>query len=113
MSDMTRDRRRWHRSVTGDQCELELQLTHHVRLIDISMTGALVRIAGDSMPGPRAELRTTLGDSPFAVAVEVRRAAAEPESGRSGEDQRVGVTFIGIDAPNRRCLERFLRQPAS
>ncbi len=113
MPDVMPDRRRWRRIPVRDRHDLKLGLAHRVRLLEISMTGALMRIAGDSAFGRCAELRATLGDSPFVVSVEIRRAAAEPESGKWAGDRRLGVTFVAIDSQNRRCLERFLRQPAS
>jgi c-di-GMP-binding flagellar brake protein YcgR len=113
MSDVVPDRRRWRRTPVRDRHQLRLSLAHRVRLLDISMTGALIRIADGSALGRCAELRTTLGDSPFVVSVEIRRAAVEPEDGKWAGDRRLGVTFVAIDSQNRRCLERYLRQPAS
>ena len=90
-----------------------LGLTRVVRLVDISMTGALLRSAEDASVGQRGELRTKLGDHTFAVHVEIRRVAPPTGHGASAGSSRLGVTFVWVDAENRRCLERFLRQPGS
>jgi c-di-GMP-binding flagellar brake protein YcgR len=113
MSNWSEERRRAARIAVGDGCELGIGLARSVRLIDISMTGALMRTFEESPIGQRGELRTTLGDSPFVVHVEIRRVAADTGQGEWGGGYRVGVAFVSLDPLNRRCLERFLRQPAS
>jgi hypothetical protein len=112
MSD-TGERRRTARVIVSSRCELGLGLTRSVRLVDISMAGALMRASEESAVGERGELRTMLGDAPFVVHVEIRRVSVDsPERGWAG-GFKVGVAFVSLDPQNRRCLERFLRQPAS
>jgi hypothetical protein len=96
-----------------EPCEIGLGLSRVVRLVDISMTGALLRSPDDAPVGQRGELRTKLGDHTFVVDVEVRRVAPPPEHASSAGGCRLGVTFVAVDAESRRCLERFLRQPVS
>jgi PilZ domain len=113
MPDAFEERRRTARIAVGDGREVGLGLARVVRLVDISMTGALMRASHDSPVGQRGELRTKLGDNTFVVLVEIRRVVSEPGQGESGGGYyTLGVAFVSLDAENRRCLERFLRQPA-
>jgi c-di-GMP-binding flagellar brake protein YcgR len=112
MPEFFEERRRAPRVVLKEPCEVGLGSTRVVRLVDISMTGALLRSADDNTPvGRRGELRTKLGDHTFAVLVEIRRVAPSAGQEASTAGCRLGVTFVSVDAENRRCLERFLRQP--
>jgi len=113
MSDHLEERRRTARAVVRGECEIELGLASVVRLVDISMSGALMRASQDWPIGQRGELRTTLGDNTFVVEVEIRRAAAELGQAEWAGNHKVGVAFVSLDPQNRRCLERFLKQPAS
>jgi c-di-GMP-binding flagellar brake protein YcgR len=113
ISDRFEERRRTTRLVVRDGCEVAFGLARVVRLVDISMSGALMRALQDWPIGQRAELRTTLGDNTFVVHVEVRRVASESAQGEWAGGYRIGVAFVSLDPQNRRCLERFLKQPAS
>jgi hypothetical protein len=112
MPDLTEERRRTVRLTVS--AELGLGRHSAVRLVEISMSGALLRTSHGPPPvGQRGELRAQLGDHTFAAQVEVRRVV--PQSGQADGPGRysVGVTFVSLDAENRRCLERFLRQPGA
>jgi hypothetical protein len=87
---------------------LVLKRPHSARLIEISMTGALLRTTLDLAVGQRVDLQTRLGDHTFTAPVEVRRVVRPREA---LQIYTLGVTFVSLDADNRRCLERFLRQP--
>jgi hypothetical protein len=84
-----------------------------VRLVDISMTGALLRTAEEPLVGACGELRTKLGDHTFVARVEVRRVMAESGQGQAAGGYGIGVAFLSLDVDNRRCLERFLRHPST
>ena len=86
---------------------------HAVRLLEISMSGALMRSSQQPPVGQRGELRTKLGSQTFAAQVEIRRVAPQPNTGVAPTHYNVGVSFVSLDSENRRCIERFLRQPAS
>jgi c-di-GMP-binding flagellar brake protein YcgR len=110
MSDMHEERRETARVPPKEGSELWLGRPHAVRLLEISMTGALVRASHAPPVGERGELRAQLNDHTFVAQVEIRRVVAHKEMlGR----YNLGVTFVSLDAENRRCLERFLRQPAT
>jgi hypothetical protein len=104
------ERRTTPRVPPGEDLELTLQRSHKVRLIEISVTGALLRTSFALDIGQRVELQTRLGDHTFAAEVEVRRVVAPARGALQG--YTLGVTFVSLDADNMRCLERFLRQPA-
>jgi c-di-GMP-binding flagellar brake protein YcgR len=112
MPDLFEERRRTTRVAIRDRCQVGLGVARMVRLVDISMTGALLRVPQDSPIGLRGELRTKLGDNTFAVHVEIRRVVSQSGHGESAGGYRLGVAFVSLDSDNRRCLERFLRQPA-
>ena len=106
------ERRRTTRVAVRAGSEIGLGLARVVRLVDISMTGALLRAPQDTLVGQRGELRTKLGYDTFVVLVEIRRVLTQPGQGESAGGYRLGVAFVSLDSDNRRCLERFLRQPA-
>ena len=77
------------------------------------MTGALLRTSHGLSVGQRGELRAKLGDHTFAARVEIRRVVSQSGQGELPGRHSLGVTFVSLDPENRRCLERFLRQPAT
>jgi len=113
MSDLNQERREAARVTAKDGWELWLGRPHAVRLAEISMTGALLRSSHGPPIGERGELRTKLGDHTFAVQVEIRRVVPQSAPGEAPERYSLGVSFVSLDSENRRCLERFLRQPAT
>jgi hypothetical protein len=112
MSDMQEERRQTARVPPKEGSELWLARPHAVRLVEISMTGALLRASHGPPVGERGELRAKLNDHTFVAQVEdsTRRG---PGSGEMPGRYSLGVTFVSLDSDNRRCLERFLRQPAT
>ena len=112
MPDLFEERRRTTRVAVRDRSTVELSVVRMVRLVDISMAGALLRASQDSPIGLRGELRTKLGDNTFVAHVEIRRVVSQSGQGESAGGYRLGVAFVSLDSDNRRCLERFLRQPA-
>jgi hypothetical protein len=113
MTDMHQERREAARVTAKDGWELWLGRPHAVRLLEISMTGALLRSSHGPPVGERGELRTKLGDHTFAVQVEIRRVVPQSAPGDVPGRYSLGVVFVSLDSENRRCLERFLRQPAT
>jgi c-di-GMP-binding flagellar brake protein YcgR len=112
MSDMQEERRQTARVPPKEGSELWLARPHAVRLVEISMTGALLRASHSPPVGERGELRATLNDHTFVAQVEIRRVVAQGTGEMPGR-YSLGVTFISLDSDNRRCLERFLRQRAT
>jgi c-di-GMP-binding flagellar brake protein YcgR len=112
MSDMQEERRQTARVPPKEGSELWLARPHAVRLVEISMTGALLRASHGPPVGERGELRAKLNDHTFSAQVEIRRVVAHGPGEMPGR-YSLGVTFVSLDSENRRCLERFLRQPAT
>jgi hypothetical protein len=106
-SPVTPERRQSPRVTVGGGIECQLDLRSRVRLLDISLSGAL--LAADlAMPvGASAQLRSGLGASPLRTDVQVRRsarlAAGLPLKG-------VGAVFTAMDERSRQTLEDFLKK---
>jgi hypothetical protein len=84
-----------------------LEMRTRVRLLDISLTGALL---GSDLPlpaGVRAQLRIGVHTGSFAPGVEIRREAGSRDH-RSVH--ALGAAFVEMDEPSRRSLEAFLRK---
>jgi hypothetical protein len=112
MTNLFEERRQTARVTAKNGSELWLGRPHAVRLIEISMTGALLRASHGPPVGEHGELRTKLGDHTFTVRVEIRRVAPSGSGDMPGR-YTLGVSFVSLDPENRRCLERFLRQPGT
>ena len=99
------ERRRVPRVAVDEGLECRLEVRTKIRLLDISLSGALM--AGDAaLPvGTRAQLRAGVGPAPFAPEVQVKR-----QVDRSGRDAALGAVFVGMDEKSRRSLEEFLRK---
>lgn len=107
MGEPTGERRQWPRATLGDTLDCRLEVRSRVRLLDISLTGALV--AGDvPLPiGTRAQLRSGIASGTFTPDVEVRRVSEA--SGRTPATG-LGAVFLAMDERSRRSLEQFLRK---
>lgn len=101
------ERRRLPRVSTEMPLECRLTLRTRVRLLDISLTGALLQSETHLPTGTRAHLRAGVGAAPFAPEVMVQRSAQ-----RAGIQASLGVgtIFVGMDENSRRSLEEFLRK---
>jgi hypothetical protein len=110
MSELLQERREAARVIAGDGWSTTLLRPHAVRLLEISMSGALLRSSHQPPVGQRGELRTKLGGEIFTVQVEIRRVAPQSNAGEDPGEYDVGVSFAPLDSENRRRLERFLRQ---
>jgi hypothetical protein len=101
------ERRQWPRATLRQPLDCRLEVRGRVRLLDISLTGALV--AGDvTLPiGTRAQLRSGIASGAFTPEVEIRRIAEA--SGRVPVTG-LGAVFLAMDERSRRNLEQFLRK---
>jgi hypothetical protein len=90
---------------SGVDCRLELRT--RVRLLDISLSGALLAAELALPVGAGAQLRSSLGPGTFSSNVQVKRnvtlSAGIPLQG-------LGAAFTGMDDRSRRSLEDFLRK---
>ena len=89
----------------GLECRLEMRT--RIRLVDISLSGALLASDAQLPLGTRGYLRAGVGSSPFAPEVQIQRVAhrAKPDASAG-----IGAVFVGMDEKSRRSLEAFLRK---
>jgi hypothetical protein len=87
------------------QCRLELRT--RVRLLDISLTGALMGTDVTLPVGAKAHLRSAIAATSFSPDVQVRRQA--DVSGRNAT-VGIGAVFVAMDERSQRSLEEFLRK---
>jgi hypothetical protein len=99
------ERRRMPRVAVDDGLECRLEVRTKIRLVDISLSGALVAGEAALPVGTRAQLRAGVGPAPFAPEVQVKR-----QVDRTGRDAALGTVFVGMDERSRRSLEEFLRK---
>jgi len=86
--------------------ELLVTFPIEVRLVDISVTGVLLRSKHQVELGTRGTLRFNLGGRPFAADVEVERLSAIDDVG--GERFSIGASFVALSADGRHAIERFV-----
>lgn len=106
------ERRRTPRLPTLSGDELSFLVSNTVRLVDLSLTGAMLASSLGWPVGREAELRTLLNGESFAATVDVRRAV--PEAGEHSQSgyARLGVAFTSLDESSRNCIRRFLNRHA-
>jgi len=101
------ERRQTPRVAVPRDIDCRLDLRTRVRLLDISLSGALLATELPVPSGTPAELRSALGASAFRTEVQVRRSLALP----AGVPMNgVGTVFTSMDERSRRSLEDFLRK---
>jgi hypothetical protein len=90
---------------SGVECRLELRT--RVRLLDISVSGALLAAELAVPVGVPARLQSSLGSTAFHSDVQVRRnVPLSPGIPLKG----LGAAFTSMDEKSRRSLEDFLRK---
>jgi c-di-GMP-binding flagellar brake protein YcgR len=99
------DRRRLPRVAADPGMECRLEVKTRVRLLDISLSGALLASEAALPVGTYAHIRAGVGNAPFAPEVQVRRTVD-----RQREQSGLGAVFIGMDDRSRQSLETFLRK---
>jgi hypothetical protein len=87
------------------ECRLELRT--RVRLMDISLSGALLAAEVSLPPGAPAQLHSGLGAGALRADVQVRRNA---QLQGNAPLKGLGAMFTGMDERSRRSLEEFLRK---
>lgn len=101
------ERRQGPRTTVSPSPECLLEVRARVRMIDISLTGTLLATPVPLPVGTQAHLRSNVGPSSFAPAVQVRRFGDVLGRGATGG---IGVMFTSMDDRSRRSLEDFLRK---
>jgi hypothetical protein len=100
------ERRRLPRVEVEQDLECRLEMRTRVRLLDISLSGALMAADVPLPVGTRGQLQTGVGPEPIAPEVQVQRIVDRGrEAGKS-----LGAVFVGMDEKSRRRLEEFLRK---
>lgn len=72
-----------------------------VRILDISLSGALVESSQPAKEGRRGRLTVDLGGVPILAGVEIRRVS------RSRAGYHVGVMFVALSDEQRQVISRF------
>lgn len=101
------DRRQSPRITIDSGVECRLDLRTRIRMLDISLGGALLAAELALPVGANAELRTGLGASAFRTDVQVRRSVGLPAGVAANG---LGAMFTTMDDRSRRSLEDFLRK---
>jgi PilZ domain len=102
------ERRRHPRTRPRDETWLSFPNVVATEVLDIGPGGALLSTAASLKVGQRARLRLLLGRDPFSGWVEARWVHSGTQTGNTHRF-RIGTSFSGLDEPNRRTLQRFLR----
>ena len=90
---------------SGVECRLELRT--RVRLLDISLSGALLAAELAVPVGSPAQLRSSLGATAFSSDLAVKRnVPLSPGIPLKG----LGAAFTAMDDRSRKSLEDFLRK---
>jgi hypothetical protein len=100
--------RRRHPRQTISHGAATLPLLMNADVLDISLSGALLRCESPLAIGHRAQLRTLLEGMPFLAWVSVVRVRRERSHG-SGEAVRAGVAFTSLDARSTRQVRGFMK----
>ena len=101
------ERRQGPRVVIDDLVECRLELRSRVRLLDISVSGALLGAEVRLPVGTRAHLRSAITATAFSPDIQVcRHADAASRNSAVG----LGAVFTTMDERSRRSLEDFLKK---
>jgi len=103
----TTERRKGPRVTLEQEVECRLELRTRVRLLDISVSGALLGADVNLPVGSRANLRSAIASTAFSPDVQIRRITdASSRNAAVG----LGAQFTTMDDRSRRSLEEFLRK---
>jgi hypothetical protein len=78
-----------------------------VRILDMSATGVLLQARAAVGVHLKALLRLSVGGSPFAAEVEVKRVGPAP---LPSDGYRIAAQFLAITPKHRQLIERFISQ---
>jgi len=103
----TGERRRFPRSSVG-ATTARLPLVVQAEILDISLSGALIRCECALNLGDRAQLHALLDREAFTAGVSVVRVRRD-RSAAAPEARSVGIVFTAIDQACARALSEFLK----
>jgi hypothetical protein len=101
------ERRRVPRVAVDDGLECRLEMRARIRLVDISLTGALLSSEAQLPVGTRAHMQAGVGSAPFAPEIKVQRLV---DRGHRESKPALGAVFVGMDEKSKQSLEAFLRK---
>ena len=101
------ERRQEPRVALDADIECRLELRTRVRLLDISLTGALFGADVTLPVGSKAHLRSAIAATSFSPDVQVRRQA---DVSARNATVGLGAVFTSMDERSQRSLEEFLRK---
>jgi hypothetical protein len=101
------ERRQDPRVALDDLVECRLELRTRVRLMDISVSGALLGADLRLPVGTRAHLRSAITSTAFSPDVQVRR---HTDGASRNTAVGLGAVFTAMDERSRKSLEEFLRK---
>jgi hypothetical protein len=81
-----------------------------ITLVDVSLTGCLVRCAALLDQGAIFDLRTELGGEPFVAKVRVTSASMDGAPPEGGASCFAGLEFLSLSALEGARLRRFMEQ---
>jgi hypothetical protein len=105
--EFTTERRQSPRIPVDAAVECRVDLRTRVRLVDISLSGALVASELPLPAGVPAKLRSSLGAGSFQSDVQVKRTVGLSTAVTLNG---LGTMFSTMDERSRRSLEDFLRK---
>jgi hypothetical protein len=101
------ERRQSPRIPLGGAVQCRLDLRTRVRMLDISLSGALLASELTLPAGAAADFRSGLGSTAFRTEVQVQRTVGLTAGPLSNG---IGAVFTTMDDRSRRSLEDFLRK---
>ncbi len=78
-----------------------------VKILDVSVSGALVESPNRVDPDSRGRLRLNLDGTPITIEVQILRVA---EGFGTGSGYRLGTRFLALDLAQQQLIESFVRQ---
>ena len=97
------ERRRSPRVLVRRPEQCSVSLTAPLKVLELSLTGALVATELPLPPGTQGQLRFAVRGAVCTAGVQVQRCEREP-----GKTARIGAMFTSIDEASRRHLEALL-----
>src|SRR5262245_54955511 len=106
---MRRGMRRAPRLAVDLEGSLTGRVVHPVRLVDLSLTGCLVRCETLIEPGAILDLRLQLGDAPLTAKVRVVDSSLDGSAApEQSPGAMAGLDFVSLAAQDQTRLRRFL-----
>ncbi len=99
------ERRRAVRHEVEADATVGIRSSQSVRVIDISVGGALLASTRPAPVGTRGRLTISIAGNPLAAEVEIRRVVESPDH----TNFRLGARFLDITNEQRDVIERLVR----